>query len=112
LCCEAQILIFDEPTRGIDVGAKFAIYQLISNLAREGVGIIMISSDLIEVVGLAHRIIVMSQGTIRADLQSDETNLTEVLRLCLGGNPEGDANPESVPDVKSESKMERNTHDE
>ena len=95
LCRDAQILIFDEPTRGIDVGVKFAIYQLINNLAREGVGIIMISSDLPEVVGLAHRIIVMSKGIIKADLQNRETNLTEVLQLCLGEDGECKADPES-----------------
>jgi len=88
LCSEAQILIFDEPTRGIDVGAKFAIYQLIRDLAARGVGIIMISSDLTEVVGLAHRIIVMSQGIIKADLKSGETDLSGVLQLCLGEDAE------------------------
>lgn len=83
LCSEAQILIFDEPTRGIDVGAKFEIYQLIRDLAASGVAIIMISSDLTEVAGLAHRIIVLSQGSIKADLDNEETDLSHVLRLCL-----------------------------
>ncbi len=88
LCCEAKILIFDEPTRGIDVGAKFAIYQLIIDLAKAGAAIIMISSDLTEVVGLAHRILVMAQGRVTADLPSGETDLAQVLELCLG---EGDS---------------------
>jgi ABC-type sugar transport system ATPase subunit len=86
LCSEAAILIFDEPTKGIDVGAKFAIYELITDLARNGVGVILISSDLIEVVGLSHRILVMAQGEIKADLSSEETDLSAVLALCLGEN--------------------------
>lgn len=88
LCSEAKILIFDEPTRGIDVGAKFAIYQLLTDLARLGAGIILISSDLTEVVGLSHRILVMKDGVIRADLMSRETDLASVLELCLGGDEE------------------------
>lgn len=84
LCNGARVLIFDEPTKGIDVGAKFAFYGLIADLARQGVGVILISSDLTEVVGLAHRILIMSQGMIKADLQGDETDLPTVLGLCLG----------------------------
>jgi len=83
LCSEAKILIFDEPTRGIDVGAKFAIYDLIRDLARNGTAVIMISSDLVEVVGMAHRILVMAQGEIKAELQGDKTDLGELLELCL-----------------------------
>jgi len=84
LFTQAKILIFDEPTRGIDVGAKFAIYELIVDLARKGVGILLISSDLTEVVGLSHRILVMDQGWVKTVLQTDKTNLAEVLELCLG----------------------------
>jgi ribose transport system ATP-binding protein len=68
---------------------------LINNLAREGVGIILISSDLTEVVGLAHRIIVMSQGTIKANLQNSETDLNEVLQLCLSVDAKIEAERES-----------------
>jgi ribose transport system ATP-binding protein len=82
LCCEAKILIFDEPTRGIDVGAKFAIYQLITDLARRGTGIILISSDLTEVVGLAHRVLVMEKGIVKADLA--QADLQEVMDVLLG----------------------------
>jgi ribose transport system ATP-binding protein len=82
LCCEAKVLIFDEPTRGIDVGAKFAIYQLITDLARRGTGIILISSDLTEVVGLAHRVLVMERGAVKAIL--GEADLKTVLELLLG----------------------------
>lgn len=85
LCCKANILILDEPTRGIDVGAKFAIYGIITDLASRGVGIIMISSDLTEVAGLSHRILVMKQGEIKADLLRNETDLPSILELCLEG---------------------------
>ena len=94
LCSEAKILIFDEPTKGIDVGAKFAFYGLITNLARRGAGVILISSDLVEVVGLSHRILVMNQGMIKAVLLSHETDLPSVLRLCLGEDQESIAEPE------------------
>ena len=62
LCAESAVLILDEPTKGIDVGAKFALYRLITDLAREGKAIIVISSDLMEVVGLCHRILVLDRG--------------------------------------------------
>jgi ABC-type sugar transport system ATPase subunit len=81
LCSKAKILIFDEPTRGIDVGAKFAIYQLIVDLARQGVGIILISSDLTEVVGLAHQILVMDKGAVKAKMA--KTDLKEVMEVLL-----------------------------
>jgi ABC-type sugar transport system ATPase subunit len=83
LCSMAKILILDEPTRGIDVGAKFAIYGIITELASRGIGIIMISSDLTEVVGLSHRILVMKQGMIKANLSRKETDLPSILTLCL-----------------------------
>lgn len=83
LCSRAKILILDEPTRGIDVGAKFAIYGIITELASRGVGIIMISSELTEVVGLSHRILVMKQGMIKANLSRKETDLPSILTLCL-----------------------------
>jgi ribose transport system ATP-binding protein len=84
LCSEAKILICDEPTRGIDVGAKFAIYELITELARRGTGIILISSDLTEVVGLAHRVLVMDKGAIKADLDNSQADLKTIMDLLLG----------------------------
>ena len=83
LCAESAVLILDEPTKGIDVGAKFALYGLITDLAREGKAIIVISSDLIEVVGLCHRILVLEQGRIKADLKREETDLPSILTMCL-----------------------------
>jgi ribose transport system ATP-binding protein len=87
LCAKSAVLILDEPTKGIDVGAKFAFYRLITDLAREGKAIIVISSDLIEVVGLCHRILVLDQGRIKADLKREETDLTSLLAMCLEKGP-------------------------
>ena len=68
LFADAQVLIFDEPTRGIDVGAKFEIYNLIWDLAERGKGIIVVSSDLPELLGICHRIVVFSKGAIVGEL--------------------------------------------
>ena len=83
LCSEAHVLIFDEPTRGIDVGAKFAIYEMIADLARQGTGIILISSDLTEVAGLAHRVIVLDGGEIKTILDGDQVDLKTITGLLL-----------------------------
>ena len=64
----AEILIFDEPTRGIDVGAKFEIYQWMNQLAKQGKGIIMISSELPEVLGMSDRILVLKEGELMGEV--------------------------------------------
>ncbi|MBW7460259.1 ATP-binding cassette domain-containing protein, partial [Paenibacillus sepulcri] len=69
---DCDILIFDEPTRGIDVGAKSEIYKLLESLAAEGKSIIMISSELPEILRLSHRIIVMCEGRITGELINDQ----------------------------------------
>jgi ribose transport system ATP-binding protein len=70
LTADTEILIFDEPTRGIDVGAKSEIYRLLNDLARQGKSIIMISSELPEILRMSHRIIVMCEGRITGELDS------------------------------------------
>ena len=65
----AEVIIFDEPTRGIDVGAKFEIYQLIHGLAEEGKAILMISSELPEILGMSDRIIVMNEGRVTGEIE-------------------------------------------
>ena len=77
-----DILLLDEPTRGIDVGAKYEIYQLIIELANEGKGIIMISSEMPELLGVSNRILVMSNGQIAGIVNTEETNQEEILRLA------------------------------
>ena len=84
LFCDSKILIFDEPTRGIDVGTKYAIYELIGALAREGRGIIMISSDLPEIMGLTDRILVLHEGNLAATLTTAQTTPREVLNYAAG----------------------------
>lgn len=76
-----EILMLDEPTRGIDVGAKFEIYQLIINLANENKGIIMISSEMPELLGITDRIAVMSNGRLAGIVNTKETSQEEILRL-------------------------------
>jgi len=83
LCSESKILILDEPTRGIDVGAKVEVFRLMNNLASEGVGIIMISSELPEVLAMADRILVMSRGKIVADYAKGECTPEDVLRCAV-----------------------------
>jgi ABC-type sugar transport system ATPase subunit len=83
LCTNARILILDEPTKGIDIGARFSLYSTIAELAGKGVGIILISCDLREVVGMSHRILVLDQGTVTAEFPSDETNQRATLDLCV-----------------------------
>jgi ABC-type sugar transport system ATPase subunit len=79
-----RVLLADEPTRGIDVGAKRAIYELIHRLAAEGLGVLLISSELEEVLGLAHRILVVRNGRIVAEFLGDEANEEIVMRAAFG----------------------------
>lgn len=81
---DAKVMIFDEPTRGIDVGAKYAIYQLLDELAAQGVGVIVISSELPEVIGLSDRIIVMKEGEMTATLETQSTNQEEIMYYATG----------------------------
>jgi len=78
----SDILIFDEPTAGIDVGVKFEIYNLINSLAENGKGIIVISSELPELIGIADRIIVMCEGRITGILEGDEISQEKILNLA------------------------------
>jgi ribose transport system ATP-binding protein len=84
LACAADILIFDEPTRGIDVGAKVEIYNLMNELTARGAGILMISSELPEVLGMSDRILVMRDGTIAAELTRGDADQESVLAAALG----------------------------
>ena len=77
-----DILIFDEPTRGIDVGGKNEIYKLMNELADEGKSIIMISSELPELLRMSDRIIVMCEGRITGELDIAEANQEEVMRYA------------------------------
>lgn len=81
---DANVMIFDEPTRGIDVGAKYAIYQLIDELAANGVGVIVISSELPEILGITDRVIVMREGRMTGMLETKKTNQEEIMQYATG----------------------------
>jgi ribose transport system ATP-binding protein len=84
LFCDSQVLIFDEPTRGIDVGTKYAVHELMGSLASEGRGIIMISSDLPEIFASTDRLLVLHEGELTATLTTAETTPEEVLSYAAG----------------------------
>jgi ribose transport system ATP-binding protein len=88
LATQAKLLIFDEPTRGIDVGAKAGIHQLMRRLASEGVAIMMISSELPEVIGMSDRVIVMRNGAIAATFPGDRVTEHMIMQAATGTEAE------------------------
>jgi len=88
LCNKVKLLIMDEPTRGIDVGAKFEVYELFNRLSDQGVGIIMISSELPEILGMSDRVIVIHDGAVNGefDLRQRSVSQEEILYLAAGYN--------------------------
>jgi putative multiple sugar transport system ATP-binding protein len=82
LFVKPDILILDEPTRGIDVGAKYEIYQIMNRLVEQGMSIIMISSELPEVLGMSDRIYVVSSGRISGEVSAKEASQEKVMRLA------------------------------
>jgi simple sugar transport system ATP-binding protein/ribose transport system ATP-binding protein len=83
LLVRPRLLIADEPTRGVDVGAKRAIYELIVRIAAEGVGILLVSSEMEEILGLAHRVLVMRNGRIVAELAGDRLDEASILEAAF-----------------------------
>ena len=81
---QARVFLFDEPTRGIDVGAKAEIYALMVELARRGAAIVMVSSELPEVLGMSHRILVVRDGRIQAEFTHDEATPAKVIAVATG----------------------------
>ena len=86
LMIHPEVLILDEPTRGVDVGAKKEIYELLNELKAQGKAIIMISSDLPEVLGISDRIMVMSEGKISGELSRSEASQESIMKLAVGMN--------------------------
>jgi ribose transport system ATP-binding protein len=82
MAANARLMIFDEPTRGIDVGAKQEIYQLMNELAEGGMAIIMISSEMPELLGVSDRIVVMGEGRIKGSLEMEEATQQAILRIA------------------------------
>jgi ribose transport system ATP-binding protein len=98
LTADTDVLIFDEPTRGIDVGAKSEIYRLLNELAAQGKSIIMISSELPEVLRMSHRIVVMCEGRITGELSAAEATQERIMQFATqrGGIVAGDESAVSV----------------
>ncbi len=90
LATEPKILILDEPTRGVDIGAKKEIYDLMNQLAAQGVAIIMISSELPEVLGMSDRILVMHEGRLTAEFTKAEATQENIMHAATGGGDTGE----------------------
>jgi rhamnose transport system ATP-binding protein len=85
LAREPSILLLDEPTRGIDVGAKSEIYRLIDDLAKESKAILLISSELEEVLSMSDRIVVMREGRVTGEFKREEASQENVMTAATGG---------------------------
>ena len=83
---EPDILILDEPTRGIDVGAKFEIYSIIYELAKAGMAIIFISSEMPEIIGMCDRVYVLNEGEIVGELNRDELHQENIMKHIVAHN--------------------------
>ncbi len=84
LISNCSVLILDEPTRGVDVGAKVEIYKIINQLAEQGKAIIVISSEMMELIGLSDRVIVMRDGEVKATLEKDEISEQNIIKYSMG----------------------------
>ena len=84
LSADCKCLVFDEPTRGVDVGAKTEIYKIINQLAQEGVGVIVISSEMSEIIGMCDRAIVMRQGSIAGEVDKSALTENNLIKLAMG----------------------------
>lgn len=84
VAADCKCIVFDEPTRGVDVGAKVEIYNIINELAEKGVGIIMISSEMTEIIGMCDRAIVMRQGEITGEFTNQEINENTMIKAAMG----------------------------
>jgi ABC-type sugar transport system ATPase subunit len=92
LLCNTKVLLLDEPTRGVDIGAKVEIYHLINALVEAGVGVLLISSEMLEVLGMSDRILVMREGRLVGDVRREEASEEVLLQLAAGvGAAEGKA---------------------
>ncbi|MED4583854.1 sugar ABC transporter ATP-binding protein [Brevibacillus choshinensis] len=100
LTADLDVIILDEPTKGVDVGAKSAIYEIISDLASQGYGVIMISSEMPEVIGMSDRVVVMREGRVTAKLDGSTVTQEEILEAAMASSiPE----PASVPNSATET---------
>lgn len=100
LATSPDILILDEPTRGIDVGAKYEIYEIIDELSRQGKSIIMISSEMSEVIGMSDRIMVMCEGKISGYVSPEEATQEKIMELATQFMHKSEAVIEAISEVE------------
>jgi ribose transport system ATP-binding protein len=84
LAINPKIIIMDEPTRGIDVGAKAEIHRLLRELAKNGIGVIMVSSEMPEIIGMCDRVIVMHEGSIKGIVSKEDINEEKIMFYASG----------------------------
>jgi ABC-type sugar transport system ATPase subunit len=107
LACKSQVLIFDEPTRGIDVEAKASIHEMIRDLTRNGTAVLMISSELPEIIGMSDRILIMWDGTIVGELAANSSE-ADIMLLATGHlNDEGQSAEDGPPQAKQPVEKEK-----
>ena len=78
-----KFIMLDEPTKGVDVGAKYAIYEIMRELSAEGIGILMVSSEMPEVLGMSDRVVVMREGRVMCVLNTNETSQEAILEASM-----------------------------
>jgi D-xylose transport system ATP-binding protein len=86
-----KVLILDEPTRGVDVGSKYDIYKMIADLAASGVAIIMVSSEMPEILGMSDRVLVMGEGQLRGDFVNQGLTQERILAAAIHAEPQPQA---------------------
>ena len=91
LATNPSILIMDEPTKGIDVATKAAVHSFVSNMAAKGLAVILVSSELPEVLGMADRVIVMHEGLITATFDRENADSEKIIRAATGHSSNGEA---------------------
>jgi ABC-type sugar transport system ATPase subunit len=97
------VLILDEPTRGIDVGAKAEIHRLMTELAGQGIGIIMISSELPEILGMSDRVLVMRRGHLVAEFSRDEATQEKIIAQAIAARPTSAVPAAAIPNAHEEN---------
>jgi D-xylose transport system ATP-binding protein len=86
LMTNPSLLFLDEPTRGIDVGAKYEIYTIINQLVKDGVAVVMISSELPEILGMCDRVLVMREGLITGEFMRNDMTQEKIMECATGGH--------------------------
>ncbi len=109
---DPRVLIADEPTRGVDVGAKRAIYELLTSLTASGLGVLLISSDVEEMLGLAHRVLVMRGGRVAAELTGDDVTEAAILGAAFGTLPPRRDDPPGSPRASGDSASPHSSREE